>query len=110
MLVLPVVGENHMAWLILPLLALLLVALDTMGERYGLVLLAGAVVLTLYLGYPDLHDANVHGYAAAAEGDTLPGDWRLLLHGPFLYGTIALNFFLVFYIQFIRRHHGNAAS
>jgi hypothetical protein len=103
LLISPLVGQNHFTWLVVSLVGLLIVALDTLKEIKGYFLLAVGLLITLYLGYPDLHNAIYHGSEAVLDGQLLAGVVNLLLTGVYLYGLIALNLFLIIYINFLKQ-------
>lgn len=88
-LVLPYLGENQLVWLLVPLLALLLVSTAT--TRSGKVFPVLAVLLVIYLGLPDVHDAIWKGWESKMLGHGLVDRRYLLLTGAYLYGVVLLH-------------------
>lgn len=102
MLALPVMQDNHIIWVLLPVAGWLLVLIDETErpvDGIKLLLLAG---IMLVLGYPALRFRIFSGFEAAMAGE-LVGSQHLFFSGAYLYATAALYVFTAIDLMLRRR-------
>jgi hypothetical protein len=99
----PLFEDIHFVWLLMPLSALLLVTLGDLQNRRGAWLLLGGLIIALYLSTPLLHKAIYYGWDNLAQRNTLVVYQYGPLTGAYLYGLLALEACLIWYLVRARR-------
>lgn len=90
-LLLPYFGENQVLWLLLPLSGLFLVSTSAVRPHLRPGFTGLTLLLVVYMGLPDLHDAIWKGWEAVAFDHRLADRRYLPFTGAYLYGLVLLN-------------------
>jgi hypothetical protein len=103
MLVSPLTEDLHFVWTLLPITALMLVALEELPGWRGMISLAGTLLIALYLGYPALSNHINQGYERLAFQGLLVERTHLWGTGMYLYGLVTLHLWLIGHLIYLRR-------
>ena len=105
MLLSPLAEDIHFVWVLLPLSALLLVAIENIDGVKAVFPLVVSFVIALYLGYPSIGGRIYAGHETLLYHNELVERSDVFYSGLYLYGLIAVQVCLVIqlYVQRIRK-------